>query len=46
MLNPVICAFIVLTLFVLLAIGFLWVDSVPRDRSKKHKRINWIRRLK
>jgi len=46
MLNPVICAFIVLTLFVLLALGYLWVDSVPRDRSKRHKRINHVRRLK
>ena len=44
MLNPVICAFIVLTLFVLLALGYLWVDSVPRE--KKHKRIKNVRRMK
>jgi len=44
MLNPVICAFIVLTLFVLLALGYLWVDSVPRE--KKHKRIKNVRGMK
>ena len=44
MLNPVICAFIVLTLFVLLALGYLWVDSVPRE--KKRKRIKNVRGMK
>ena len=43
---PVLCVVIVLVLFCLLTAGYLWVDSVPKDRSKKHKRINWIRRLK
>lgn len=41
---PVLCAVIVLVLFCLLTAGYLWVDSVPRE--KKHKRITWIRRLK
>jgi len=44
MLNPFVSVLIVLILFCLLVAGFLWVDTVPRDR--KHKRINWIRRLK
>ena len=43
---PVLCVVIVLVLFCLLVAGYLWVDSVPRDRTRKHKRINWIRRLK
>ena len=43
---PVLCVVIVLVLFCLLVAGSLWVDSVPKDRSKKHKRITWIRRLK
>ena len=43
---PVLCVVIVLVLFVLLTAGYLWVDSVPRDRTRKHKRITWIRRLK
>jgi hypothetical protein len=42
--NPYMCVGIVLVLFGLLTAGYLWVDTVPRDR--KHKRINWIRRLK
>ncbi len=42
--NPVLCVVIVLILFCLLIVGYLWVDSVPRE--KKHKRITWIRRLK
>jgi len=41
---PVLCVVIVLILFCLLTAGYLWVDSVPRE--KKHKRITWIRRLK
>jgi hypothetical protein len=41
---PVLCVVIVLVLFCLLTAGYLWVDSVPRE--KKHKRITWIRRLK
>ena len=44
--NPFLCVGIVLVLFCLLTAGYLWVDSVPRDRSKKHKRINNVRRLK
>lgn len=44
MLNPIACAFIVLLLFCLLVVGYLWVDSVPRE--KKHKRIDNVRRLK
>ena len=36
----------VLILFIAFSTLYLWVDSVPRDRSKKHKRINHIRRLK
>ena len=43
---PVLCVVIVLVLFCLLVAGSLWVDSVPKDRARKHKRINWIRRLK
>ena len=43
---PVLCVVIVLILFVLLTAGYLWVDSVPKDRARKHKRIAWIRRLK
>ena len=46
MLNPFVSVLIVLILFCLLIAGYLWVDSVPRDRSKKHKRINNVRRLK
>lgn len=42
--NPVLCVAIVLILFVLLTAGYLWVDSVPRE--KKHKRIDNVRRLK
>ena len=42
--NPFMCVAIVLILFGLLTAGYLWVDTVPRE--KKHKRINWIRRLK
>ena len=41
---PVLCVAIVLIVFCLLIAGYLWVDSVPRE--KKHKRITWIRRLK
>lgn len=41
---PVLCVVIVLIVFCLLTAGYLWVDSVPRE--KKHKRITWIRRLK
>jgi hypothetical protein len=44
--NPYMCVVIVLIVFCLLTAGYLWVDSVPRDRSKKHKRINNVRRLK
>jgi hypothetical protein len=44
MLNPFVSVLIVLILFCLLIAGYLWVDSVPRE--KKHKRITWIRRLK
>ena len=43
---PVLCVVIVLVLFCLLTAGSLWVDSVPKDRARKHKRITWIRRLK
>ena len=43
---PVLCVVIVLVLFCLLVAGSLWVDSVPKDRARKHKRITWIRRLK
>jgi hypothetical protein len=43
---PVLCVVIVLALFCLLTAGYLWVDSVPKDRARKHKRITWIRRLK
>ena len=42
--NPFLCVGIVLVLFCLLTAGYLWVDTVPR--GKRHKRINWIRRLK
>jgi hypothetical protein len=42
--NPFMCVGIVLILFGLLTAGYLWVDSVPRE--KKHKRINNVRRLK
>ena len=41
---PVLCVVVVLIVFCLLTAGYLWVDSVPRE--KKHKRITWIRRLK
>lgn len=44
--NPFLCVGIVLVLFCLLTAGYLWVDSVPKDRARKHKRITWIRRLK
>ena len=40
---PVLCVVIVLVLFVLLTAGYLWVDSVPKDRARKHKRINNVR---
>jgi len=46
MLNPFVSVLIVLILFCLLIAGYLWVDSVPKDRSRKHKRINNVRRLK
>lgn len=42
--KPYMCVGIVLVLFGLLTAGYLWVDTVPRDR--KRKRINWIRKLK
>jgi Na+/melibiose symporter-like transporter len=45
MLNPIACAFIVLALFCLLVVGYLWVDSMPKDR-KKHKRIKNVRGMK
>ena len=44
--NPFLCVGIVLVLFCLLTAGYIWVDSVPKDRALKHKRITWIRRLK
>ena len=43
---PVLCVVIVLIVFCLLTAGYLWVDSVPKDRARKRKRITWIRRLK
>ena len=36
----------VLILFIAFSALYLWVDSVPKDRARKHKRIAWIRRLK